>query len=196
MCVFEAVMGNEPAGRLREETGCAAGSAFFFFFSFLLVCEACPSGVLALAEDVFWEAWHRCRPLVGLQDKAHLHQTRTQLQQARDPPRPVTRDVVCAKADRRRHDLPDEVRHVEERGQYGSFFGVGELADEGRAGDDARWDAEAENHSRDDVHGHFLLRGRCASQHSVLEQQEKGKVKDDGCEIPHRAERNPGSAPQ
>lgn len=124
-----------------------------------------------------------------LQDKAHLQETRTQLQQTRDSPRPVTSKAICAEAYRRGGDLPDEIGHVEQRCQHGALLGIGELADEGGAGDDACRDAKAQNHTRDNVHGHFY-RG-----------QFRGSRWPGGGGMhvyvgTHRAVRNLGSTPQ
>lgn len=87
-----------------------------------------------------------------VQDKGKLKQRRANLKKRRDSPAPIARDSISAKDNGGSNDLPDEIGHVEERGQDGTFFRVGQFADKRGAGDDTSGNAEAENHAGDDVH--------------------------------------------
>ena len=80
---------------------------------------------------------------VHSQDEADLQQRGANLEQRGNTPGPVALDVVGAEADGGGDDLADKVGDVEQRGHDGTLLGVSQLADEGRARDDAGGDTEA-----------------------------------------------------
>lgn len=90
------------------------------------------------------------------EDGGDLQQARADLEERRQPPCPVRRDIGRAEGDGGGQDLADEVRRVEQRRENGTLLRVAQLANQGRAVDNAEQDAHAEQHTRNNVHAHVL----------------------------------------